>query len=290
MLKLLPVFLVVFSFSLNAQGVKSDSLSSQIPSSNSSFFKHVPRKGKMFLTWGWNRDQYTNSDIEFTGPGYDFLLHDVKASDRQTPFTVNYFNPLDMTIPQYQYRIGYYFNDNWSVSFGFNHMKYVMDQGQTVKIDGQIQTAEPNAYNDSYNNDDIVLSEDFLMFEHTDGLNYLALELERIDAFWVSRNKKFNASVIEGGGVGIMYPKSDVTLFEDRYDKWHLSGYGISGHVALRFDFFTHFYIQAQLQGGFVNMPDVITTAHEGARARQNFFFLEEMISFGGYINLFAKK
>jgi hypothetical protein len=291
MSKLLSIILMVSSININAQQSIKDSITSESPTQSKTFFKHIDRKGKLFLTWGWNRSQYSNSNIHFTGSGYSFTLHDVKASDKPTPFSADvYFNPSEITNPQYQYRVGYYFNDHWNFSLGFNHMKYVMDQNQTVKIDGEINTIETTTYNKFYSGDNIVLADDFLMFEHTNGLNYISVQTERIDAFWVSKNKKFNANIIEGAGAGIIYPKSDVTLFGDRYDKWHLSGYGLSAHVAVRFDFLKHFFIQTQLEGGFINMPDVLTTNHEGAKAKQNFFYLEEMISFGGYINLFSNK
>ena len=41
-------------------------------------------KGKIFFYWGWNRGYFSNSDIHFSGEGYDFILEDVIANDRQT--------------------------------------------------------------------------------------------------------------------------------------------------------------------------------------------------------------
>jgi len=53
------------------------------------------RKGSYFAFWGYNRSDYPTSDIHFTGPGYDFTLHDVVAADAPTPFDgfKTYFNP-----------------------------------------------------------------------------------------------------------------------------------------------------------------------------------------------------
>ena len=31
-------------------------------------------KGKFYVYWGWNHAQYTKSDIQFKGDGYDFTL------------------------------------------------------------------------------------------------------------------------------------------------------------------------------------------------------------------------
>lgn len=36
-------------------------------------------KGKFFFFWGGNRGWYSNSDITFTGNGYDFTIKDVEA-------------------------------------------------------------------------------------------------------------------------------------------------------------------------------------------------------------------
>jgi hypothetical protein len=45
------------------------------------------QKGELFMYWGWNRAAFSSSDIQFSGDNYDFILGDVIAHDRQTPFT-----------------------------------------------------------------------------------------------------------------------------------------------------------------------------------------------------------
>ena len=96
-------------------------------------------KGKFFFYWGWNRANFSVSDIHFTGDNYDFTLRNVKAKDRQTPFSFNdYLNPVNITIPQNNYRIGYFLKEHYTISLGVDHMKYVMVKDQTVKIDGEL--------------------------------------------------------------------------------------------------------------------------------------------------------
>lgn len=275
------VFILLTLSFLGVQG-QEDSV---VVKNKKSFFKEVNRKGKLYIYWGWNREQYTPSSIHFTGSDYSFTLSDVKADDKQSPFNAElYFNPGTATIPQYQYRFGYYINDHYNISWGFNHMKYVMSNEQSVKINGTIYTG--GTYDGEYQNEEIELTTDFLSFEHTDGLNYLSFNFDRIDAFWVSKNKKYNLNIVEGLGIGMMFPKSNVKLMGDHQDEWHVAGYGLSAHIALRFDFLTNFFIQGQLEGGFINMPDIITTGIDGARAKQSFCYFEQMIMFGGYIPL----
>ena len=71
-------------------------------------------KGKFYVYWGWNRGTFSNSDIRFKGENYDFTLSDVSANDRPTPFGLNpYFRIDRITIPQTNYRIGYFFKENY---------------------------------------------------------------------------------------------------------------------------------------------------------------------------------
>ena len=241
-------------------------------------------KGKIFAYWGWNSSSYTKSDIHFKGQQYNFTLKDVVAHDRQTGFSMRYFNPAKMTIPQYNFRIGYFFNPKYSISFGFDHMKYVMDQNQIVNISGSISGSGTD-YDGLYNNEPIELKENFLKLEHTNGLNYLNLEVRRMDNLLDAAQlkiKNVDINFFEGVGAGILYPKTDITLINfERNDQWHLAGYGVSAVAGLNVTFFKHVFIQGEAKGGFINMPDVLTTNFPNDKAKQNFFFLQGNVNFG---------
>lgn len=125
-------------------------------------------KGKIVVFWGWNRGKFSKSDITFKGKDFNFTLSAVKAKDKPKKFGIYYFQWDEVTIPQTNFRIGYFFKENYMISIGVDHMKYVMRNDQSVKINSTIATG--GIYDGVYNNDEIVLTEDFLMFEHTDGL------------------------------------------------------------------------------------------------------------------------
>ena len=248
------------------------------------FLKEHNNKGKVFVSWGWNQSRYTHSDIRFKGSDYNFTLKSVVARDRQTGFSLRYFNPSKITIPQYNFRIGYFINSKYSISFGFDHMKYVMQQDQTVKINGTIAGSDTE-YDHIYKDDPIKLAKNFLQFEHTNGLNYLNLEVRRMDNIFDSRVlkiKNIDINVIEGIGAGLLYPKSDVTLLNyQRNDQWHIAGYGIDLLTGLNVTFFKHFFIQGEVKGGFINLPNIITTNFAADRASQHFFFAQGNVNFG---------
>ena len=77
-------------------------------------------KGDIYSYWGWNWSWYSKSDIHFKGDNYDFTIHNVSAQDRQTAFTLDkYLNPSSMTIPQYNFRVGYFIKEKYRYIFWY---------------------------------------------------------------------------------------------------------------------------------------------------------------------------
>jgi hypothetical protein len=250
----------------------------------------TPKKGEFFLTWGYNWSWYSNSDIKFEGENYNFELKNVKASDRQTPFTFeNYFNITSISTPQFNLRLGYYFNDNYSVSLGVDHMKYVVNQNQTVQISGEIQNTG-TVYDDIYNNDTVFIERGFLEFEHTDGLNYINAEVRRFDDLF-TLHKKIKMNLLYGAGIGLLNPKTNAVLLNNKSnDQYHVSGYGLHALVGVGFTFFKHLIVQTEFKGGYINMPNIRTTANSSDSASQSFFFGQYNFSVGGSFNFLENK
>lgn len=240
---------------------------------------------RFYFYGGWNAGSYSKSDITFSGVDYNFRLKNVVAKDRQTPFSFDqYINPKNITIPQYNFRIGYFIKKNWDISFGVDHMKYVMQTNQDVKITGEIANSG-TAYDGIYHDSDIKLTEDFLKFEHTDGLNYINTALRRSQEL-LSFNK-ITLNGILGAGIGILYPRTNTTLLgRERNDEFHLSGFGLDGTVGLNVTFFDGFFVQSELKGGYINMTDITTTKSSLDKASQAFFFGQSNITFGAIVKL----
>lgn len=242
-------------------------------------------KGKFFVSWGGNRETYSKSDIQFKGTDYDFTIYDVSAKDRPKGWHIDYINPGRMTIPQTNFRMGYFINDHYSIAIGVDHMKYVMNQDITVNYTGNYPNR--NSYGEAVGNNQVLLTEDFLTFEHTDGLNYVNTEVSRHDdiskLFNIQDTDKVQVNLTEGVGVGFLYPKTNAKLLgKERHDDFHVAGYGASIKVGLNITFFKHFYIQTELKGGYINMPDIQTTFSNSDSASQEFFFFQKIIAFGG--------
>ena len=247
------------------------------------------KKGEIYAYWGWNRGWYSKSDITFKGNDFDFELSDVIAKDRQSEFDLNlYANPANISIPQYNFRVGYFIHDNYNISIGADHMKYVVQQEQSVKITGEIENSG-TVYDGVYSDDYVKIVADFLLLEHTDGLNYLNVEFRRFNEL-ITMNK-VSLNITEGIGTGMLIPRTSSTLLsKQNHDEFHLAGYGLSGVVAVNITFFKNFFLQSEIKGGYINMPDIEITHSYNERAKQSFFFTQWNVVFGASFNLIKNK
>ena len=246
-------------------------------------------KGKFYIFWGGNRESYSKSDIRFKGADYDFTLHNVSAHDKPKGLHIDYFNPARMTIPQTNLRIGYFISDHYNISIGFDHMKYVMYNDKRVSYSGYYPN--PGTYNENPADGELTLDEDFLLFEHTDGLNYVNTEISRVDdiskLFRIGNTDKIQVNITEGIGGGFLYPKTNTTLLgKDRYDEFNIAGYGLSAKVGLNLTFFKYFFIQTELKGGYIEMNNIRTTQDKADSAEQNFWFLQRILTVGGIFRI----
>lgn len=260
------LFFCLYSFALVAQDPES------------SFEKH--KKGELFFYWGWNGASFSKSDIHLRGASYDFTLEQVEAHDRQTPFnSYDYFHPKRITIPQYNARVGYFIQDNVSISIGSDHMKYVVDSNQVVSIQGYIHDSG-TIFDGIYQGEEIPLSTDLLRLEHTDGLNYINIECRNTVS--MASFRFGSLSFTKGFGAGIMIPKTNASfLNHSRHDDFHIAGYGFNTLIALQVNFGKHFFLQSECKAGFSNLVDIRITNDSLDRAKQHFYFLQTNIVFG---------
>ncbi|WP_245227668.1 hypothetical protein [Pedobacter petrophilus] len=270
-----------------------NSTNSNTPTSKSIFNpehkRNFSRKGDFYFHWGYNHSWYGKSDIRFTGPNYDFKLHDVVAHDRQSKLSWDYLNPGLITVPQYNIRVGYFIKDNYSISIGWDHMKYVMDIPQTVAITGTIganitpENAPTGSLAGTYNGESINVKESMLTFEHTDGFNYANVELERYDDIWVAPGGNTSLTLETGLGGGLVVPRSDVRLFGlGRNNHWNVAGYGVSAKVGLKFYVWKNVYLQNTTKVGTTNLKTIHTTGwDEYDKASQKINYIENLTVVG---------
>lgn len=232
---------------------------------------------KWSVYWGWNRSNYANSDIHFWGQGHDFTIKNAQATDMQTDlsrlFDI-YLHPANITIPQTNLRVAYQYNADTAIALNLDHMKYVMTIGQVAEVVG---TANGVALSGTRE-----INDNFVAFEHTDGLNVISLEIEKQRPIYLF-GPAFPARVFALAGIGIVIPKSDVTMTvigQTRNDEYHVAGYSAGLGAGLEIDFYKDFFFRTAYKFGYVNLPDVLTSAR-GDKASHQFTYNEILIAAG---------
>ncbi len=232
---------------------------------------------KWSVYWGWNRSNYSNSDIHFWGDGHDFTIKNAQASDMQTDlshlFDI-YLHPANITIPQTNLRVAYQYNADTAIALNLDHMKYVMTIGQVAEVVGTANGAALSGTRE--------INDSFVAFEHTDGLNVISLEVEKqrpVDLF----GSAYPARIFALAGIGIVIPKSNVTMAvigQTRNDEFHVAGYSAGLGAGLEVDFYKDFFFRTAYKFGYVNLPDVLTSAR-GDKASHHFTYNEILIAAG---------
>ena len=258
------------------------------------WFPKEPRelnKGRFYFYWGYNRSKFTKSTIHFSSPTYDFTLFDVLADDRPSPFSFDqYFNPTKATIPQYNYRLGYRITNNWGVSGGIDHMKYVVRQGQEVRISGVISEEISPQYAGAFLNETITITPDFLEYEHSDGLNLVTLDFEYLFHLLESPDTKFKLKMNTGiGGIWVVTKTRVNVLGEGIDNDFHVAGFAMAGKIGPRMELWNRFFISSEFKTGYMTVPDVLIENAAPKKADQTIIFFEYYAAIGALFR-FGKK
>ncbi len=248
------------------------------------FTAFAQKKGKllsgMYLQWGYNTEWYTRSNIHFSMPnGTNFTLHNARASDRPDLDAI-YKKPKDISIPQYNYRIGFYLNKKHSraIELNFDHAKYIVTNGQVVHVSGTIDGV-------AVNGDSTLNPQSFLHFEHTDGANWLHFNYVHQQTLLMKRNKNPLINLIWKVGAGINIPRTDFTWRGDRFNnEFHVAGYNISAEAGARLYPLKKFFIEFTGKTGYVKYVNALSNSNalKGIRARHSFGYIE-LVGLIGY-------
>lgn len=242
---------------------------------------------RFFFYWGYNRTSFARSDIHFSGREYDFTLFDVAAKDRPSKFSFKtYFSPTSITIPQYDYRFGFFLTRHFALSVGIDHLKYVVVNDQTVLMSGVISADVSPRYAGSYLQRPIRLTDKFVRFEHTDGLNLVNLELEYHLPIIQLTHSPLALQLHTGlGGIWVV-PRTDAQVFGYGLNNhFHLAGYSLAGKAGLRLYVGKRLFLMAETKAGYITLPDILLRNEQPERASQNILFWEKMAAVGFNFN-----
>ncbi|MCW3081803.1 hypothetical protein [Segetibacter sp.] len=223
----------------------------------------------IYFAFGTNLSFYSKSDITFkssASPAYNFTIRNVRAKDDQGLK----FNSGG--APQYSYQVGYYNNrKNWGIEFNFDHIKYIMQQFQRVRLNGTIDGEQYNL--------DTLITPGFIRFEHTDGANYALLKWVKRIQLIPPENQKKALSLVLKAGAGPVIPKTNSTIMgKHKDDSYKISGYVAALEGGLLYNFARSLLVEASAKGAYADYRRFLIANGTGS---QRWFGLHLNLLFG---------
>ena len=233
------------------------------------------KKRQFYLSWGYTKAKYSKSTIHFkntsnkfnerrgTPDNYDFTIYDATASDR--PDLKKIKDVVNVTIPQFVGRVGYMFNSKWGIEMSYDHTKYVVNDWQKVHIKGQIDGMPVDK-------DTIMNPDSFLHFEHTDGANFWMLNaIRKIELYRPAKNLSISAVIKPGAGV--VFPRTDVTMFGQQLNNdWHVAGWIVGVEGGLHIEFFRNGLFELTGKGSYADYRRCFILGRGNGNATHHFF------------------
>jgi hypothetical protein len=238
------------------------------------------RKGEFYFSWGYNKEWYTRSNVHVEQPelGNDYTFKNVRAHDNPG-WNKGLFSKA-LTIPQYNYRLGYFFKDDLAIEINFDHTKYIIDQ-QEVRYKGRMDNKPVDETVEWH-------QENGFHYFLNNGANFLLFNIVKRWGLYEHPTDKIRIDMLGKAGVGPVIPHVDNSLFgQQNNPDFQIGGWNVGVEQAIKATFYKYAYVE------FAHKIDYARYAHLNVykgRARQAFGTYELILSLGVNIPTIKKK
>lgn len=231
------------------------------------------RKGELYFSWGYNTEWYTHSNVGVSqlqlGNDYKFINitgHDHRGWDE------GLFSKA-LSIPQYNYRLGYVFNKKKGLAFeiNFDHTKFIFSD-QNAHLKGQL--------NGKFVDTTIAFNQANGFFWYlNNGANFLLFNIVKRWNIYENHSGKVKLDLMAKGGIGPVIPHVENELFGVK-NKPHfqMGGWNIGAEGAFRATFYKRVYLEFSNKVDYARYSHL--TIYEGF-AKQAFGTYELIASLG---------
>ena len=240
-------------------------------------------QGTFFMYFGYNRSTYSTSTMEFVSPSYNFSMENVLGTDNVNDGSITYYLGSDgFETFQFNVQMGYYIKPKWAITFGVDRLNYFMTNNQTVSLSGAFDPGNHSEWNGVYENQETQIDRSNIFYRQESGMNYLRTGVLYTQDLMSSRKADFVLSINTGVGVGLVLSNAIFT-----YDNLtntqtsSASGFGISGHLGLRADFFHRLFLQTTFSGGMLKQGNIQLDQAGNATASQTMGYFSPEIALG---------
>ena len=218
-----------------------------------------------FVSWGYNGDRYTKSDLHIRQPslGNDFTLVDVQARDSKA-WTSLFSHSL--FVPQYNLRAGFFFNEKWGVELALDHFKWIVRQDQQVRMTGTLNGAAVDTQ--------VTLTPDVLRYQLNNGANPIFINAIRRVRLRGERGRTGSVFFLAKAGGGFAVPHTENVLFGQPNEKGFqfFHGWDLDAGAAVRIHILKRLYFELEDKVVFARYFGVKVdrgTARHGVKANE---------------------
>jgi hypothetical protein len=236
--------------------------------------KTTERKGEFYFSWGYNKEWYTRSDVKVNQPllNSNYTLKSVRSKDHPGWDEGLFSTPI--SIPQYNYRVGYFFNKKkgLALEINFDHTKHIIRDGQPVRISGT---------RNKKNIDSVVNFSEANGFYYflNNGANFLLFNIVKRWNWHESKTGGFKLDALGKAGIGPVIPHVQNSFFGQANDPgFQLGGWNIGVEGCVRATFFKHVFLEFSNKLDYASYSNL--KVYQGT-ARQAFATYELILSLG---------
>ncbi|MES1221004.1 MAG: hypothetical protein ABUT20_36225 [Bacteroidota bacterium] len=206
------------------------------------------KKGELYLSWGYNAEWYTRSTIKIYQPelGNRFRFVNVRGHDHKG-WDEGIFSQA-LSIPQYNYRLGYFFNNkkDLGIEINFDHTKFIFGNDQMVHVKGTIGGKDYDnrvLFKDNTNNTNADSSSYYFL---NNGANFLLFNIMKRWHWYTNKKDNIKIDFIGKAGIGPLIPHVQNKFFDQPANKPHfqIGGWNTGVEGALRSTFYRHAYLE----------------------------------------------
>ncbi len=232
------------------------------------------KNGSFYFSWGYNQEWYTNSTVHIdqSALGNSYDLEHMKAHDH-----LGWNNGLlnkALTIPQYNYRIGWYFNErqDMGLEFNFDHTKYILTDGQYMQVVGKMNNMPVNK--------NMLFSQDsgFYYFLNN-GANFFLFNFVKRTNLYSTKDNYLHIDLISKAGIGPVIPHVQNSLFgQINKQGFQFGGWNMGQENVIRATVMKYGFIEFSEKVDYARYSHL--KVYEGY-ARQSFGTIEFILSVG---------
>jgi hypothetical protein len=205
------------------------------------------KKGEFYFSWGYNTEWYTHSTVKISQPelGNDYQFKNVRGHDHRG-WDEGLFSKA-ISIPQYNYRLGYFFNNkkDLGVEINFDHTKFIFADNQWVHVKGRMNSKSYDG-NVLFKEDNAVNADSSSYYFLNNGANFLLFNIMKRWHWYTNKKGNIKIDAIAKAGIGPVIPHVQNKFFDQPENSPHfqLGGWNTGVEGALRSTFYRHVYLE----------------------------------------------